>query len=83
MNKSQIAMNAKCDLIEEMGFRVEHEDRRVSWKGFHFNFSGVESNRPAIFEAAMRQMWRDGHDTGKQNMQQDFRNLLGIQEQQE
>jgi len=80
MNERQLAVHAKCCILEEMGFQIEHEDSRVSWKGYIFDFSKVEATRPAIFDAALREMWGQGFEMGKLNMQQDFRNLLGIGE---
>lgn len=39
MRRNHEAINKKCELLERLGFEIEHEDSRVSFNGHTFDFS--------------------------------------------
>lgn len=69
----------KCELIESLGFTIEHEDSRVSFNGYEFDFSAVAADSKSIIYTALKQMYNHGMTDGEENIKHNMKRLLGIE----
>lgn len=72
--------HAKCVLLEEMGFTIEHSDSRVSFKGYTFDFSATACDRASLMYTALTSMFEIGRQTGRSSVINDFKQLLELGE---
>lgn len=81
MNHRQVMKNQRCELLQQLGFTIEHEDSVVSFKGQEFDFSATECDIQSLVYTALTEMFKKGQATGRASVVQDFRNLLDLGDQ--
>lgn len=69
-------MNKKCQLLEELGFTVEHTDSRVYFEGLEFDFSSTACDSASIIYTAMTTMFQKGQAVGKALIREEFKKLM-------
>lgn len=69
-------VNAKCKLLMEMGFEIEHADSRVSFKGFTFDFSATACDVKSIMYTALVAMHDQAFKQGKDYLREQFKSLM-------
>ena len=72
----QERINAKCLLLEELGFTIEHNDSCVSFQGIEFDFSAVACDAKSILYTAMNVMFTKGRAVGRAEIRQGFKDLM-------
>lgn len=70
-------INKKCELLESLGFEIEHEDSRVSFNGHLFDFSAIACDEASILKTALNIMFEHGREKGKQEIREGFKALMG------
>jgi hypothetical protein len=70
-------INKKCELLESLGFEIEHEDSRVSFNGHLFDFSAIACDEASILKTALNIMFEHGREQGKQEIREGFKALMG------
>lgn len=78
MNVRQATIIAKCQLLEEMGFTIEHEDSVVTFQGIIIDFSATACDRASLIYTAMNTMFYKGQAVGKASIQESMKTLLGL-----
>lgn len=79
-------LSAKCELLEEMGFTINHEDSDVSYPRTYlhdfegFDFSATAPDVHSIIYTALQHVYELGMDEGKASIRQTLREALGIDE---
>lgn len=84
-NQNIEELNKKCELLEQMGFTINHRDCDVSFETINtrfedFDFSAVAPHIPAILYTALHHVYKLGVQKGREMNQQALRNALGIEE---
>lgn len=79
----QAKINEKCLLLEDLGFKIEHEDSRVSFQGVEFDFSATACDRASLVYTAMNAMFMKGRAVGKAIIQEGVKDLLGLNKKEE
>lgn len=69
-------INKKCELLESLGFEIEHEDSRVSFNGHLFDFSAIACDEASIMKTALKIMFEHGREQGKQEIREGFKALM-------
>jgi uncharacterized protein YprB with RNaseH-like and TPR domain len=69
-------INKKCELLESLGFEIEHEDSRVSFNGHSFDFSAIACDEASIMKTALKAMFEHGREHGKEEIREGFRKLM-------
>lgn len=69
-------INKKCELLESLGFEIEHEDSRVSFDGHIFDFSAIACDEASIMKTALKAMFEHGREHGKEEIREGFRKLM-------
>lgn len=69
-------INKKCELLESLGFEIEHEDSRVSFDGHIFDFSAIACDEASIMKTALKAMFKHGREHGKEEIREGFRKLM-------
>lgn len=69
-------INAKCKLLMEMGFEIEHSDSCVSFKGFTFDFSATACDVKSIMYTALVTMHDQAFKQGKNYLRGQFKSLM-------
>lgn len=78
MRRNYEAINKKCELLERLGFAIEHEDSRVSFNGFTFDFSAVACDEASILQTALLFMFEHGRQEGRKEIQEGIKTLLDL-----
>lgn len=84
-NQNIQELNKKCELLEEMGFTINHRDPHVSFETINtrfdeFDFSAVAPTIPAILYTALHHVYKLGVKQGREMNQQALRKALGMEE---
>ena len=84
-NQNIEELNKKCNLLEEMGFTINHRDSDVSFETIsnqwdEFDFSGVAPHVPLIVHAALKHVYKLGVKKGREMNQRALRQALGVEE---
>lgn len=78
MRRNHEAINKKCELLERLGFEIEHEDSRVSFNGHTFDFSAVACDEASIMKTALQVMFEHGREQGRKEIQDGIKTLLNL-----
>jgi hypothetical protein len=62
---SEEEMNKRCKFLQSLGFKIDHEDSRVSLYGRLFDFSATRMEADAVMDVVVRQSYSYGYDDGK------------------
>jgi hypothetical protein len=78
-------LNKKCELLEDLGFTINHRDCDVSfetikyeWKDF--DFSAVAPDVNSILYSALNHVYKLGVAQGRELNQRKLREALGMEE---
>lgn len=77
-------LNAKCRLLEELGFEIYHQDSRVvhvCWDSIRFDFSATASDFKSILYTALKTIHEAGVKEGEQRVRSNIRKALGFEEE--
>jgi hypothetical protein len=85
INRNWEELNKKCELLEDIGFTINHQDCDVSFetanKRFEgFDFSATASDVQSIMYTALCHVYKLGVEQGKTMVQRDMRKALGLEE---
>jgi hypothetical protein len=78
MRRNYEAINKKCELLERLGFEIEHADSRVSFDGQTFDFSAIACDEASIMQTALRLMFQYGREQGRKEIQDGIKAVLEI-----
>jgi len=78
MRRNHEAINKKCELLERLGFEIEHEDSRVSFNGHTFDFSAIACDEVSIMQTALLVMFEHGREQGRKEIQEGIKTLLQL-----
>lgn len=78
--RNQDTTIAKCELLQQMGFTIEHEDSVVRFKGIQFDFSATNGDIESLTYMALTQMFDSAFAAGKAQVRQDIKTALGFEE---
>lgn len=78
MRRNYEAINKKCELLERLGFEIEHEDSRVSFNGNTFDFSAIACDEASILQTALLVMFEHGREQGRKEIQDGIKTLLQL-----
>lgn len=78
MRRNHEAINKKCELLERLGFEIEHTDSRVSFNGHLFDFSAVACDEASILKTALLVMFEHGREQGRKEIQDGIKILLQL-----
>lgn len=79
----QDIINKKCELLQELGFVIEHEDSCVTFGGIPFDFSATACDRASLVYTAMNAMFSKGRAVGKVLVQEGIKDILGLSKDKE
>jgi hypothetical protein len=79
IRRNQDTINKKCELLQQMGFTIEHEDSVVSFQGIQFDFSATNGDIQSLTYMALTQMFDSAFAAGKAQVRQDIKAALGIE----
>lgn len=71
-------INKKCELLQSLGFEIEHVDSRVSFNGYIFDFSAVACDAKSIMFVALESMFEHGREQGQNTIKSAFKKLLDL-----
>ena len=71
-------IDKKCELLESLGFEINHLDSDVTMAGITFDFSSTPCEPKAIIETALKIALKHGKDVGKFELQNNIKELLDI-----
>lgn len=74
--RSHEEINKKCELLESLGFEIEHQDSRVSFNGHLFDFSAIACDEASIMKTALTVMFEHGREQGKEEIREGFKSLM-------
>jgi hypothetical protein len=74
--RSHEEINKKCELLESLGFEIEHQDSRVSFNGHLFDFSAIACDEASIMKTALNVMFEHGREQGKEEIREGFKALM-------
>lgn len=78
MRRNHEAINKKCELLERLGFEIEHMDSRVSFNGHLFDFSAVACDEASILKTSLLVMFEHGREQGRKEIQDGIKILLQL-----
>lgn len=84
-NQNIEELNKKCNLLEELGFTINHRDCDVEFETINtrfedFDFSATAPDVNSIIYTALHHVYKLGVDQGKSMVQRDIRQALGLEE---
>ena len=71
-------LNKKCELIESLGFEIDHVDSRVTMAGHEFDFSATQPEAWAIVQTAVLKSFELGKKKEKEELVNKARVFLNI-----
>lgn len=71
-------INKKCELLQRLGFQIEHEDSQVSFNGHMFDFSAIACDERSIIQTALKAVFDSGREAGKDEIREGIRELLQV-----
>jgi hypothetical protein len=78
MRRNYEEINKKCELLQNLGFEIEHQDSRVSFNGHLFDFSAIACDEASILKTALIVMFEHGREQGKEEIRDGMKKLLQI-----
>lgn len=77
-------LNKKCELLIDLGFQIQHQDYDVSFDTLGVDFEGFDFSATApdvqsVLYTALTHVYNLGLEQGKNQVQHDIRNALGIE----
>lgn len=84
-NQNIEELNKKCELLEDLGFTINHRDSDVSFETINtcfeeFDFSATAPDVKAIIYTALHHVHKLGVKQGREMNQRSLREALGIDE---
>lgn len=84
-NQNIQELNKKCDLLEDLGFTINHLDCDVSFETVNtrfeeFDFSATAPDVQSIIYTALHHVYRLGIEAGKNRVQREIKQALGLEE---
>lgn len=84
-NQNIEELNKKCELLEDLGFTINHRDSDVSFETINtrfeeFDFSATAPDVQAIIYTALHHVYKLGVKQGREMNQQALRKALGMEE---
>lgn len=74
--RSSKTINDRCEILESLGFTINHEDSNVSLGDFSFDFSAIELTTANIIKIVANESLKKGISKGKNDLKMDLRRLL-------
>jgi hypothetical protein len=74
--RSSKIINKRCELLEELGFTIEHEDSNVSLGEFVFDFSAIELTIANIIKMVADKAFKKGALSGRNDLKMEFKRLI-------
>lgn len=71
-------INKKCELLQRLGFEIDHEDSQVTFNGHTFDFSAIACDESAIIKTALQVVFDAGRERGKNEIREGIRELLQV-----
>lgn len=78
LRRNSEEINKKCELLQRLGFEIEHEDSQVSFNGNTFDFSAIACDEAAIVKTALQIAFEAGRERGKNEIREGIRDLLQV-----
>lgn len=78
MRRNYESINKKCELLERLGFEIQHEDSRAIFDGQTFDFSAIACDEASIIQTALRTMFQHGREQGRKEIQDGIKAVLEI-----
>jgi hypothetical protein len=75
-NRNSETIKNRCEILENLGFTINHEDSNVSLGEFSFDFSAIELTNSNIIKLVANESLKIGISKGKNDIRMDFRMLL-------
>ena len=79
--ENQELINAKCRLLEALGFEVCHEDSDVEFNAVSIDFSATANDEKSIIYTAMNAMLAHGIAVGRAQIKHDLQLLVAFDNQ--
>lgn len=76
--RSQEEINKKCELLQSLGFEIEHQDSQVRFNAHVFDFSAIACDKASIMKTAMNAMFENGREHGKKEIREGFKALMQV-----
>jgi hypothetical protein len=70
-------INKRCEMLENHGFTIVHEDSNVSLGEFSFDFSAIELTTANIIKVVANEALHTGISKCKYYLKMEFERLLG------
>lgn len=82
-NQNIDELNKKCEMLEDLGFTINHRDVDVSFETINtrfdeFDFSATAPDVQSIIYTALHHVYRLGVDKGKSMVQRDIAHYVSI-----
>lgn len=82
-NQNIEELNKKCELLEELGFTINHRDSDVSFETINtrldeFDFSATAPDVQSIIYTALHHVYLLGVEAGEKRVQREIQLALGI-----
>lgn len=75
-------MNARCEKLEQLGFRIHHEDSfievRVGFEKVMVDFSAIAEEH--FMEHALKEVFKEGQRQGRNELRTAFSKLMTLEE---
>lgn len=78
--RSPEEINARCVVLESLGFEINHQDSSVGMFGVDFDFSAIELTTPNILYHALQTMQKEARKEGRNEVREKLAKLLEIEE---
>lgn len=84
-NQNIEELNKKCELLEDLGFTINHRDSDVSFETINthfeeFDFSATAPDVQAIIYTALHHVYKLGVKQGREMNQRTLRQAMGMDE---
>jgi hypothetical protein len=74
--RSAETINKRCELLENLGFAIDHEDSNVSLGEFSFDFSAIELTTANIIKMVANEALKAGILKGQNDLKMELKRLL-------
>lgn len=78
--RSPEEINARCVVLESLGFEINHQDSSVGMLGVDFDFSAVELSIPNIIYHALSTMQKEARKEGRNEVREKLAKLMEVEE---
>jgi hypothetical protein len=71
-------INKRCELLESLGFTINHNDSDVSMNGKRFDFSAIELTVPNVLYHVINEVHTGSYKEGEISTRRRMREALGF-----